>query len=192
MHPFIDFVAKNYQRLLGASTLDFCKMLHMLLHKGKTSFTIVLVGNKNLIPDEQGFVSIAKIFDTLINARGFDGRLVVIDTDGANAQRLAATTSDKASIVTDDWMSTLSGLAASLQSPVDLLFFDDGGSSIVANTYSKSTKPITLIDDVLDEGSVLVLAESQAGGKLLADIDTWADDQDKKPFVNGKLIGWTW
>ena len=191
-HPFIDFVSKNFQRFLGEGTLDLCKVLHLLLSSGKTRFNIVLVGNKNLIPDEKGFVSIAKVFDVMINLKGFDGSLIVIDPDNDHTQNLSDITSEKTSIVNDDYMTVLSGLAATLKEPIDLLFFSDGGNALISNTYSKTAKPLTIIDDILDEKAILVLDESQMGSKLASDIDTWADESDKKAFVNNKLIGWVW
>lgn len=192
MHPFIDFVAKNYQRFLGDSTLDFCKIFHMMLHKNKTNFVIVLVGNKNLVADSQGFISLAKLFDTLVNMRGYDGKLIVIDTDSETSQKLLNTTSDKVTVANDDWVTVLSSLAATLEKPVDLLFFDDGANNLVANTYSKNTKPITVIDDVLDDDSILALGSTQKDGKLASEIDTWADDQGKKVIVNNRIVGWVW
>jgi hypothetical protein len=83
-------------------------------------------------------------------------------------------------------------LAATLKEPIDLLFFSDGGNALISNTYSKTAKPLTIIDDILDEKAILVLDESQMGSKLASDIDTWADESDKKAFVNNKLIGWVW
>lgn len=194
MHPFSDFVGKNYQRFLGPSVTDMCRVLEILLvqKRSNPNFKIVLVGNKNLVPAEQGFLSIAKIFDSLINIKGFDGHLVVIDVEGVYTEKLAAMTSDKTSIVNDDYLTVLSGMASTLQQPVDLLFFTEGGNTVVSNTYSKNMKPVTIIDDILDEGSILVLDQEQRNSSLAAGLEAWVDEDGKKMIVSEHFAGWIW
>jgi len=194
MNPFLDFIAKNYQRFLGPATSDMCKVLEALLiqKRSNPNFKIIIVGNKNLVPAEQGFLSIAKIFDTLINIKGFDGHLIVVDAEGVYTDQLSAMTSDKTSIVNDDYMTILSGMASTLEQPIDLLFFTEGGNTVVSNTYSKNMKPVTIIDDILDEGSLLVLDQEQRNSSLAASLESWADEDGKKLFVSQHFAGWIW
>ena len=194
MHPYLGFYDQNISKHLRGKASDTRKILEALLSKGKSSFFIVIIGTQNTDQNGEPVLPLPMLFDNLINARGFDGKLIVIDADPTDFKALAQRTSDKTTLVQEDYVSALHSLAANQQNDIDLIYFGESGdvknkSSVIA---SRSMKALPVIQDILSDNTIVVLDDKQVESNVGQELATTASEYGKKPLVNNVLSGWSW
>jgi hypothetical protein len=194
MHPYLNFYDKQIAQHLKGKAQDMRKVLEALLSGGKRSFFIVIVGTLNVDQNGQNILPLPMLFDNLINSQGFDGKLIVVDSDASDFKALADRTSDKTTLIHDDFISVLHGLSISANVDIDLLFLGSSNDEIEDKSVatSKSMKAIPVIQDVLSDNSILVIDEEQKNRSIGQEIENVADEYEKQPILSSVLSGWRW
>lgn len=194
MHPYIGFYDRHISSHLKGKSADVRRILEAMLAKGKTSFFIVVVGTLNLDQNDEPILPMPMLFDNLINAKGFDGKLIVADTNSADFKALAERTSDKTTIVQENLVSLLHSLASAGNAEIDLLYIGSSANEDHAGGVHgiKKMKAMPVLQDLLTDNTILVLDEKQKDSDIGHDIEAAASEYEKKPLVQNVLSGWIW
>lgn len=193
-HPYLDYFDKTYPQYLKGKFADYRRIFEGILAKRKNNLVFVVIGTCSEDQDGNPIHSIVKILDQFLNLKGVDGQLIVADIHQHNFDDLAAKTSNKTTLVQDDITSVLQSLASNVDKEIDLLFIGDEEEELESKgTIAKKTmKLLPILDETLSENSLLVLDCNQKNSNMGREIMGFAIDEEKKPFVNGAIVGWVW
>lgn len=195
MNNFLSHFDKNIAPRLGSLANDYRKIIQMLFAKNKQNYLFVFNGSLSQDPKGQPIFPLIIILDGFLNYAGVDGKLVVVENGNANLETLTKHTSDKTILVNDDLVNVLHGLANNPNAEIDLLFLGSQSSEDVDNrgtTIPKSIKAMPAIEDAIGTNCLVVIDHSQQGTQLSQEVESCADDEEKRCFLNGITKGWIW